>query len=78
MGDNDFPAVMANGGKSFVDGYIRRKNLYSQSGSDIPALSVEQDFEQELGKPAIETVRILKTNLKLKHNFEAKCQKKFN
>ena len=54
MGDNDFPAVMANGGKSFVDGYIRRKNLYSQSGSDIPALSVEQ----ELGKPAIETVRI--------------------
>ena len=39
MGDNDFPTVMANGGKSFVDGYIRRKNLYSQSGSDIPALS---------------------------------------
>ena len=36
-------------GKSFVDGYIRRKNLYSQSGSDIPALSVERDFEQELG-----------------------------
>ena len=31
MGDNDFPTVMANGGKSFVDGYIRRKNLYSQS-----------------------------------------------
>jgi len=24
MGDNDFPAVMANGGKSFVDGYIRK------------------------------------------------------
>ena len=42
----------------FVDGYIRRKNLYNQSGADIPALSVEQDFEQELGKPAIETVRI--------------------
>ena len=58
MGDNDFPAVMANGGKSFVDGYIKHKNLYSQSGSDIPALSVEQDFEQQLGKPAIETVRI--------------------
>jgi len=57
MGDNDFPAVMANGGKNFVDGYIRRKNLYSQSGSDIPDFSVERDFEQELGKPAIETVK---------------------
>ena len=57
MGDNDFPAVMANGGKNFVDGYIRRKNLYSQSGSDIPDLSIERDFEQELGKPAIETVK---------------------
>ncbi len=42
MGDNDFPAVMANGGKSFVDGYIRRKNLYSQSGSNIPALSLKE------------------------------------
>ena len=58
MGDNDFPTVLANGGKSFVDGYIRRKNLYSQSGSDIPALEVEQDFEQELGKPAVETVKV--------------------
>ena len=58
MGDNDFPAVMANGGKNFVDGYIRRKNLYNQSGSGIPALSVEQDYEQELGKPAIERVKI--------------------
>ena len=42
MGDNDFPTVMANGGKSFVDGYIRRKNLYSQSGSDIPALELNK------------------------------------
>tara|TARA_Y100000592_G_scaffold98881_1_gene173208 strand:+ start:938 stop:1120 length:183 start_codon:yes stop_codon:yes gene_type:complete len=58
MGDTDFPTVMANGGKSFVDGYIRRKGLYSQSGTNIPDLEVEQDFEQELGKPAIETVRI--------------------
>lgn len=58
MGDNDFPAVMANGGKSFVDGYIRKKGLYTQSGTNIPDLEIEQDFEQELGKPAIETVRI--------------------
>ena len=58
MGDNDFPAVMANGGKSFLDGYMKRKDLYSQSGTSIPDLSIERDFEQELGKPAIETVRI--------------------
>ena len=58
MGDTDFPTVMANGGKSFVDGYIRRKGLYSQSGTSIPDLSIERDFEQELGKPAIETVKI--------------------
>ena len=52
MGDNDFPAIMANGGKSFLDGYMKRKDLYSQSGTSIPDLSIE------LGKPAIETVKI--------------------
>ena len=35
MGDNDFPAVMANGGKSFVDGYIRRKNASTLSPTGV-------------------------------------------
>jgi hypothetical protein len=35
--DNDFPAVMANGGqgKTFLSGFVKGMNKYSQSGTDV-------------------------------------------
>jgi hypothetical protein len=50
MGDNDFPAVMANGGQ-FLSGYMQRKGLYQQSGTDIPEGSMRYVVEQQLGGP---------------------------
>ena len=34
--DNDFPAVMANGGgKTFLSGFVKGMNKYSQGGTDV-------------------------------------------
>ena len=62
MGDNDFPTVMANGGqgKTFLTGFVKGKNLISQSGSDVDDFELEREYEQEIGKPMIETVRFRK------------------
>ncbi len=34
--DNDFPTVMANGGgKTFLSGFVKGMNKYSQAGTDV-------------------------------------------
>ena len=50
MSDNDFPTVMANGGQ-YLSGYVQRKGLYQQSGTDIPEGSMRYVVEQQLGGP---------------------------
>jgi|TARA_R100001079_G_scaffold108735_1_gene79817 hypothetical protein len=60
--DNDFPAVMANGGqgKTFLSGFVKGMNKYSQAGTDIDSFDIEQEYQQKLGQPLIERVRIRK------------------
>ena len=59
--DNDFPAVMANGGgKTFLSGFVKGMNKYKQAGTDIDDFEMEREYEQELGKPMMETVRFRK------------------
>ena len=60
--DNDFPAVMANGGgKTFlIWDLLKGMNKYSQAGTDVDDFEMEREYEQELGKPMIETVRFRK------------------
>ena len=61
MGDNDFPTVMANGGgKTFLSGFVKGMNKYSQAGTDVDDFEIEREYEQELGKPMMETVRFRK------------------
>ena len=58
MGDNDFPAVMANGGgKTFLSGFVKGMNKYSQAGTDVNNFEIEGKYAQQLGKPMIETVK---------------------
>ena len=51
--DNDFPAVMANGGDGagFLREYRRGMSDYSQAGTDIPALRLQEKYAQEQGGP---------------------------
>ena len=35
-------------------------NKYGQSGTDVDDFEVEREYEQELGKPMMETVRFRK------------------
>ena len=60
--DNDFPAVMANGGegKTFLSGFVKGMNKYSQAGTDVDDFEMEREYEQELGKPMMETVSFRK------------------
>ena len=60
--DNDFPAVMANGGqgKTFLSGFVKGMNKYSQAGTDVDDFEIEREYDQELGKPMLETVRFRK------------------
>ena len=61
MGDNDFPAVMANGGgKTFLSGFVKGMNKYSQEGTYVNDFEIERKYEQQLGKPMIETVKFRK------------------
>jgi len=57
MGDNDFPPVMANGGQ-FLSGYMKRKGLYEEQGTDIPGGSMRYVVEQQLGGPLTGEVEI--------------------
>ena len=60
--DNDFTSVMANGGggKTFLSGFVKGMNKYSQAGTDVDDFEMEREYEQELGKPMMETVRFRK------------------
>ena len=43
--DNDFPAVMANGGgKNFLSGFVKGMNKYSQAGTDVDDFEIERDI----------------------------------
>ena len=53
MGDNDFPAVMANLGMGFLQSYLRGHQNYSQIGTDIPGRKYETNYEQEQGGPLV-------------------------
>lgn len=52
MGDNDFPAVMPNAG--FLQQYVKGMQGYSQKGTDIPALRLESEYQQQEGGPLFE------------------------
>lgn len=60
MGDNDFPAVL--GGSSpaagFLQQYVRGFNAYSQAGTNIPAMSLQNKYAQESGSPFVEKTEI--------------------
>ena len=59
--DNDFPTVMANGGAiTILSGVVKGMNKYKQAGTDIDDFEMEREYEQELGKPMMETVRFRK------------------
>ena len=58
---NAISAVMANGGgKTFLSGFVKGMNKYSQAGTDVDDFEMEREYEQELGKPMMETVRFRK------------------
>ena len=60
--DNDFPAVMANGGqgKTFLSVFVKGKKKYRHSKTHGDHFEVEREYEQELGNPMMETVRFRK------------------
>ena len=55
MGDNDFPTVMANGGRNvgFLREYLRGMSDYSQAGTDIPDFRLQEKYAQEQGGPLV-------------------------
>lgn len=60
MGDNDFPAVL--GGSSpavgFLQSYVRGFDDYSQAGTDIPSLRLQNKYGQERGGPLLTETQI--------------------
>jgi|TARA_Y100000033_G_C2749519_1_gene113071 hypothetical protein len=55
MGDNDFPAVMANGGE-FLQGYTKKKGLIQQEETGQPPRGAMFESEQVLGGPELTRV----------------------
>jgi hypothetical protein len=53
MGDTDFPTVMANPGVGFLRSYLRGFEDYSQAGTDIPDLRLQEKYGQEQGGPLV-------------------------
>ena len=55
MNDNDFPPVMANGGNEvgFLRKYMRGMSDFSQQGTDIPDLRLQERYAQEEGGPLV-------------------------
>ena len=54
MGDNDFPMTMANGPMGFLQTYVKGMQNYQQAGTDIPDLSLQNQYSQERGGPLIQ------------------------
>ena len=55
MGDNDFPAVMANGGE-FLQGFMKKKGMISEQLMGQPAQTISYESQQMLGGPEIAQV----------------------
>ena len=55
MGDNDFPAVMANGGE-FLQGYTKKRGLIAEQQLGEPPRGVLYGSDQVLGGPEIAQV----------------------
>ena len=55
MGDNDFPAVMANGGE-FLQGYTKKRGLIAEQQSGEPPRGIIYGSDQVLGGPEIAQV----------------------
>lgn len=53
MGDNDFPAAMANPGVGFLQSYLRGFEDYSQKGDDIPSFRFQEKYGKEQGGPLV-------------------------
>jgi hypothetical protein len=53
MGDNDFPAALggANPAVGFLQQYTKGYNDYSQAGTTIPSLRLQNKYAQESGGP---------------------------
>ena len=48
MGDTDFPAALG-----FLQQYVRGASDYSQMGTDIPDLRLQNKYAQEMGGPLL-------------------------
>ena len=55
MGDNDFPAVMANGGE-FLQGFTKKRGLIARKESGQPPRGILYGSDQVLGGPEITQV----------------------
>ena len=55
MGDNDFPAVKANGGE-FLQGFRRKRGLISKEETGQPPQTLSYESQQMLGGPEIAQV----------------------
>lgn len=60
MGDNDFPAVLggSNPAIGFLQQYTRGFNDYSQAGTNIPSLRLQNKYAQEGGGPLYDETTI--------------------
>ena len=54
MGDNDFPAVMANG--DFLQGFMKKRGMISEQETGQPAQSLAYNSQQMLGGPEVTKV----------------------
>ena len=45
--DNDFPAVMANGGGKTLSGFVKGMDKYKQAGTDVDDFEMEREYEQD-------------------------------
>jgi|GEM_PF-2042663 len=53
MGDNDFPAMMGNPRLGFLRSYLLGYQDYSQAGSDIPEMRLQNKYGQDFGGPLV-------------------------
>jgi hypothetical protein len=53
MGDNDFPAMMTNPAIGFLRSYLQGYQDYSQAGTNIPEMRLQEKYGQEQGGPFV-------------------------
>ena len=62
MSDTDFPTVLSNrmaaNPAGYLQAYVQGMSKHTQSGTDIPDLSIQQEYAQEQGGPLMENYKI--------------------